>query len=594
MTIKELIELIKSDIKRRMVTENINFSIFGILKTLFMPSSVVVILYRLEKYFFEKNLYIFVKICALLNIVLFSTEIPPRCEIGKGFLIGHANGILIHDNVKIGKNCTLMHQCYIGIRERSGISKENLRVIIGDGVLIGAGARILGPLEIGNECQIGMNAVLTSSIPDNSVVVGIPARIIKKVAPDTSAPKSNFHRPELQIQKNKKKITLKKTLKLFKEDLKNRARLDGKPFGWQSYFKCWFNPTVLAVLIYRFQHLAYHNNLGLIAKALNILNVIFFKVEIGSKAKIDGGLVLGHCNGIIINNNTIIGKNCVFYQHNTVAIGPRSGMNPLSDRVIMGNNVIVGAGARIIGNISVGDNCIIGMNAVVTKNIPDFSVVAGVPIKVIKRCSEKVFPKSENQKKDLNEATKFKDRKKHVTFRQTIQLIKEDISFRYSIEKKKVNKLTYIKIFFNPPALATIIFRFQHFFWSKELAPMAKLLAIFNIIFFSVDIGSAAEIDGGLVLAHAVGILIHNQVKIGKRCIFTAHNTVTVGPCLNLAQEYSKVVLGNDVFVGIGARIVGNLKIGDGTKIGVNAVVTKSFPSQSTLIGIPARQLHKL
>ncbi len=601
MTLKRLFRLIKSDIRRKMKNDDINCTVFGLLKAVFMPSTIAGIIFRLENYFYKKRIYILTKILAILNIILFSIEIQPGCEIDEGFLIGHANGILIHKNSRIGKNCTFMHQSVIGIRERPGIPVKKLRVTVGDGVLVGAGARILGPLNVGNCCQIGMNAVVTSSLPPYSVAVGIPAKVIKKVEKrnekqsEPSSSKKQRMKPE-NNSTQREKLTLKKTINLFKQDLRNRARIDGKSFSWTYYIKFWLNPTVLAVLVYRIQSLAYSRNFHFIAKILNILNVVLFKVEIGSKAQIDGGLVLGHCDGIIINNNSVIGKNCVFFHHNTVAVGPRASLDPQSDKVVIGDEVIVGAGARILGNISIGDHSIIGMNAVVTKSVPPRSVVAGIPARTVRRIG--THPVSDPRKKveqsyNLTPSQKGKEEEKRITFSETLQLVKSDIKYRYKLERKKFNTLSYLKVLFNPPAIATTVFRFQHWFWSIGLYPIAKLLALFNILFFSVEIGSAAQIDEGLVLAHAVGILVHDRVQIGKRCIFTAQNSVAIGPLASEDVSKHKVIIGNDVFVGVGARIVGNLSIGDGSQIGMNAVVTKSFPANSKLIGVPARQYKR-
>jgi len=597
VSLKELFRLIKSDIHRRMKTDGIDRTVFGLLKTVLMPSSIAVIIFRLEHYFYKKRIHVLTKIFALLNLILFSTEIQAACEIDEGFIIGHANGILIHENSRIGKNCTLMHQAIIGLRERPGVPVEKLRITVGDGVLIGAGARILGPLAVGDFCEIGMNAVVTLSLPSYSVAVGIPAKVIKKLEKkNEKRSESGFPRKpcveSATPDNDREELTLKKTIDLFRQDLRNRAYIDGKPFKWNSYFKFWFNPTVLAVLVYRMQHLAHVRKIDFISKVLNILNVVLFKVEIGSKARIGGGLVLGHSHGIIINNDVIIGKNCVFFHDNTVAIGPREDLDPQNDKVVIGDEVMVGAGARILGNISVGDHSIIGMNAVVTRSVPPCSVVAGVPGRVIRQIRAGSGPETGCREEDSGVSTAFSEtgeEEEKLTFRKTLKLAKSDIKYRYELEHKKFNAFSYIKVLFNPPALATVIFRFQHWFWSVDLYPVAKLLALLNIMLFSVEIGSGAQIDEGLVLAHSIAIVIHERVQIGKRCIFTAHNTVSIGPLAFGDVSGNRIILGNDVFLGVGARIVGNLTIGDRSQIGMNAVVTKSFPANSRLIGVPAR-----
>ncbi len=99
-------------------------------------------------------------------------SIPAECKIGKGLRIHHFGGIILHPSTVIGNNCTLYHQVTIGDRGGRGGS-----AIIGDNVLIGAGAKIIGEINIGNNCRIGANAVINKDVPDDSVAYGNPCII---------------------------------------------------------------------------------------------------------------------------------------------------------------------------------------------------------------------------------------------------------------------------------------------------------------------------------------------------------------------------------------------------------------------------------
>lgn len=110
----------------------------------------------------------------------FSVEIPYSTQIGEGFLIGHHDGLVINGKSVIGKNVTVQQGVTLG--GNMGKVKENREApLIGDNVFLGAGAKILGPIKIGDNCIIGANAVVVKDIPKNSVAVGVPAKVIKKI-----------------------------------------------------------------------------------------------------------------------------------------------------------------------------------------------------------------------------------------------------------------------------------------------------------------------------------------------------------------------------------------------------------------------------
>lgn len=98
-------------------------------------------------------------------------SIPAACKIGKGFRIHHFGGIIFHPTVEIGDNCTLYQGVTIGDRGGSGRA-----AVIGNNVLIGAGAKIIGEITIGDNCVIGANAVVTRDMAAGTTALGSPCR----------------------------------------------------------------------------------------------------------------------------------------------------------------------------------------------------------------------------------------------------------------------------------------------------------------------------------------------------------------------------------------------------------------------------------
>ena len=108
--------------------------------------------------------------------IIWGAVIPYQAEIGEGTVIGYQGvGVVIHKKCIIGKNCHISQNVTLG---GGGVPDGGLP-ILGDNVLLGAGAVVLGNVHIGNNARIGANAVVLSDIPANAVAVGVPARVIK-------------------------------------------------------------------------------------------------------------------------------------------------------------------------------------------------------------------------------------------------------------------------------------------------------------------------------------------------------------------------------------------------------------------------------
>lgn len=107
-------------------------------------------------------------------------EISTKLKIGPGLFFPHTVGTVL-GAARIGKNCTIYQGVTVGAKNIDFVYNEKNRPIIGDNVLIAAGAKILGGITIGNNVIIAANSVVLDSVPDNCIIGGIPAKIIKEL-----------------------------------------------------------------------------------------------------------------------------------------------------------------------------------------------------------------------------------------------------------------------------------------------------------------------------------------------------------------------------------------------------------------------------
>ena len=146
-------------------------------------------------------------------------------------------------------------------------------------------------------------------------------------------------------------------------------------------------PGVRAVIDYRIAHWFYKHGRFLIARYISQRSRRITGIEIHPGAQIGKRLVIDHGMGIVIGETTIIGDDCLLYQGVTLG---GTGKEKGKRHPTLGNNVLVGAGAKVLGPFKVGDNSRIAANAVVLNEIPDHATAVGAPAKVVRVAGEKV------------------------------------------------------------------------------------------------------------------------------------------------------------------------------------------------------------
>ena len=144
------------------------------------PGVKAVFFHRIANFFQLAKFYLVARIISQLSRFLTGIEIHPGAKIGKNLFIDHGMGVVIGETSEIGNNVTIYHMATLGGIAPS-INSNNQRQVkrhptLGDCVVVGSGAQILGPVMIGTNAKVGANAVVTKDVPENAVMVGIPAK----------------------------------------------------------------------------------------------------------------------------------------------------------------------------------------------------------------------------------------------------------------------------------------------------------------------------------------------------------------------------------------------------------------------------------
>ena len=134
-------------------------------------------MYRASHWFYTKKMYTIARCISQISRLLTGIEIHPGAKIGKGFFIDHGSGVVIGETAEIGDNCLVYQGVTLG---GTGKEKGKRHPTLGNNVMVGAGARVLGPFKVGDNAKIAANAVVLEEVPPNCTAVGVPARIVRR------------------------------------------------------------------------------------------------------------------------------------------------------------------------------------------------------------------------------------------------------------------------------------------------------------------------------------------------------------------------------------------------------------------------------
>jgi serine O-acetyltransferase len=159
------------------------------------PGFHALLFYRIGNWFWRHRYYFLGRLTSHIGRFFTGIEIHPGATIGRKFFIDHGMGVVIGETSEIGDNVTLYHGVTLGGTTWKKIKRHPT---IGNNVVIGVGAKVLGPIKIGDNSKIGANSVVVNEIPPNSIVVGIPGKVVFRVEGDKRIQMDSAFMPDPQ------------------------------------------------------------------------------------------------------------------------------------------------------------------------------------------------------------------------------------------------------------------------------------------------------------------------------------------------------------------------------------------------------------
>jgi serine O-acetyltransferase len=144
------------------------------------PGLHAVVWHRFSHALWTRRLRLLARFSSHLSRWLTGIEIHPAARLGRRLVIDHGMGVVIGETAEVGDDCYFYHQVTLGVARTMGGKRHPT---VGNNVIIGAGAKVLGPITVGDNARIGSNAVVVDPVPNDTTVVGIPARPVDRTLP---------------------------------------------------------------------------------------------------------------------------------------------------------------------------------------------------------------------------------------------------------------------------------------------------------------------------------------------------------------------------------------------------------------------------
>lgn len=524
--------------------------------------------------------------------------VPPfRCDYGDHVFIGNntyinynccfldSAKVTIGDYVYMGPNCNIFTPCHPIHHElrKEKVTEYALPVTVGSHSWIGGDVVITPGVTIGENCVIGAGSVVTKDIPDNSIAVGNPCKVIRQI--------------------NDKDREYINSL-ILDDETKDSKYKQENGYIYSAKDEAIFN--IVKDTVHYVEILNKLSN-SEIQRRRDFLRTFVAKLDEG--AMINSPFYMEFANHLEMGVNSFINYDCIMLNNamvklgDNVLVGPKvsfyTAMHPIDAKqreqwlvyakpITVEDNVWIGGSATILGGVTIGKNAIVGAGAVVTKDVEPNTIVVGNPARVLRKIT------AEDSKKFQEELAKQKDINKsefnkmmagqwyNAMDYSMLKLRQENNKKTEAYSRITINTLSYK----NRMAKAIV----------KEFGENANIIPP-----FTCDYGCNVKVGDNTVINHSGVFLDTNEINIGKHALIGPKSGLygAIHPfdveARNEGIEKAKTInIGDGAWLGGKVTVVPGVSIGKHSVIGAGSVVTKDIPDDVVAVGNPCRVIRKI
>ena len=524
--------------------------------------------------------------------------VPPfRCDYGDHVFIGNntyinynccfldSAKVTIGDYVYMGPNCNIFTPCHPIHHElrKEKVTEYALPVTVGSHSWIGGDVVITPGVTIGENCVIGAGSVVTKDIPDNSIAVGNPCKVIRQV--------------------NDKDREYINSL-ILDDETKDSKYKQENGYIYSAKDEAIFN--IVKDTVHYVEILNKLSN-SEIQRRRDFLRTFVAKLDEG--AMINSPFYMEFANHLEMGVNSFINYDCIMLNNamvklgDNVLVGPKvsfyTAIHPIDAKqreqwlvyakpITVEDNVWIGGSATILGGVTIGKNAIVGAGAVVTKDVEPNTIVVGNPARVLRKITaedSKKFQEELARQKDVNKSEFNKmiaGQWYNAMDYSMLKLRQENNKKTEAYSRITINTLSY------KDRMAKAIV--------KEFGENANIIPP-----FTCDYGCNVKVGNNTVINHSGVFLDTNEINIGKHALIGPKSGLygAIHPfdveARNEGIEKAKTInIGDGAWLGGKVTVVPGVSIGKHSVIGAGSVVTKDIPDDVVAVGNPCRVIRKI